>query len=160
MDENKEKLHFIIYTLTKGNKNKWVRREVILALIYYFSQQNILNYFCTPTPSIWKDKIKFINISYEAITDLNYLLDNEYIAEILLSVRGLSIFIVGYSIKKYIDYSFPEEEQRKIREVIEDKEIIITDNGIIIDNLEIDLTNLKKVKYTAKPYIIRTLNFL
>ncbi|ENN95754.1 hypothetical protein J422_06130 [Methanocaldococcus villosus KIN24-T80] len=163
MDENKQKLHYIIYLLTRDDK-KWVRQIVVFALIYYFIKLKVLSYTYAPMPYIWQDKIKFINISYDALEDLNFLLDNGYISEILLSIKGLNEFIVGYKIGKSLNYNFSEKDKEIIEKTILDengnlKEIIITENGIKIKSkegdLDIILTELERIKYKSKSYIMK-----
>ncbi|XRO75063.1 hypothetical protein ACO3TA_06700 [Methanocaldococcus sp. 28A] len=164
MNENMQKLHYIINLLTNGNKKKWIKQTVLYALIYYFIKLDVFKeYDYAPTPFMWEDKIKFINISYDAINDLNYLLDNNYLNEILLSVRGLNEFIIGYSIGKEIDYNFSQKDKEIIdNTLLEDghlKEIQITEDGIIIkskkEDIKIKITNIDKISYKSKSYIMK-----
>jgi len=164
MNENQQKLHYIINLLTNGNKKKWVKQTVLFALIYYFIKLNVFRgYDYAPTPFMWEDEIKFINISYEAINDLNFLLDNNYLNEILLSVRGLNEFIVGYSISRKIDYNFSQKDKEIIdNTLLEDeklKEIQITKNGIIIksknEEIKINITKIDKISYKSKSHIMK-----
>ena len=163
MNENQQKLHYIINLLTNGDKKKWIKQTVLFALIYYFIKLGIFKgYDYAPTPFMWEDEIKFINISYEAINDLNYLLDNNYLNEILLSVRGLNEFIVGYSIGKTVDYNFNQKDKEIIDNTLLEnghlKEIQITKNGIIIkskEDIEIRITNIDKISYKSKSYIMK-----
>ena len=163
MNENQQKLHYIINLLTNGDRKKWVKQTVLFALIYYFIKLGIFKgYDYAPTPFMWEDEIKFINISYEAINDLNYLLDNGYLNEILLSVRGLNEFIVGYSIGKKVDYNFNQNDKKIIDNTLLEnghlKEIQITKNGIIIkskEDIEIKITNIDKINYKSKSYIMK-----
>ena len=164
MNENQQKLHYIINLLTNGDRKKWIKQTVLFALIYYFIKLGIFkDYDYAPTPFMWEDEIKFINISYEAINDLNYLLDNNYLNEILLSVRGLNEFIVGYSIGKKVDYNFNQKDKEIIDNTLLEnghlKEIQITKNGIIIkskkEDIEIKITNIDKISYKSKSYIMK-----
>jgi hypothetical protein len=164
MNENQQKLHYIINLLTNGDRKKWIKQTVLFALIYYFIKLGIFKgYDYAPTPFMWEDEIKFINISYEAINDLNYLLDNNYLNEILLSVRGLNEFIVGYSIGKKVDYNFNQKDKEIIDNTLLEnghlKEIQITKNGIIIkskeEDIEIKITNIDKISYKSKSYIMK-----
>jgi hypothetical protein len=164
MNENQQKLHYIINLLTNGDRKKWVKQTVLFALIYYFIKLGIFkDYDYAPTPFIWDDKIKFINISYDAINDLNYLLDNNYLNEILLSVRGLNEFIVGYSIGKKINYTFNQNDKKVIDNTLLEngdiKEIQITENGIIIksekEDIDIKITKIDKINYKSKSYIMK-----
>ncbi|CAB3289331.1 conserved protein of unknown function [Methanocaldococcus lauensis] len=163
MNENQQKIHYIVNLLTNGDRKKGLRQIVLLTLIYYFIKLNVFkDYDYAPTPFIWNDKIKFINISYEALKDINFLLDNGYLNEILLSVIGVNDFVVGYSIGKKIEYKFNVEDKEVIdRALLEDdgkiKDIEITDNGIIIkskdgNNIEINITKIKKIKYKSREY--------
>ncbi|ADC69407.1 conserved hypothetical protein [Methanocaldococcus sp. FS406-22] len=164
MNENQQKIHYIINLLTNGDKKKWVKQTVLFALIYYFIKLNVFRgYDYAPTPFMWEDEIKFINISYEAINDLNFLLDNNYLNEILLSVRGLNEFIVGYSIGRKIDYNFSQKDKEIIdNTLLEDeklKEIQITKNGIIIksknEEIKINITKIDKISYKSKSHIMK-----
>jgi hypothetical protein len=164
LSENQQKIHYIINLLTNGNKKKWVKQTVLFALIYYFIKLNVFRgYDYAPTPFMWEDEIKFINISYEAINDLNFLLDNNYLNEILLSVRGLNEFIVGYSIGRKIDYNFSQKDKEIIdNTLLEDeklKEIQITKNGIIIksknEEIKINITKIDKISYKSKSHIMK-----
>ncbi|XRO77529.1 hypothetical protein ACO3VM_03095 [Methanocaldococcus sp. 10A] len=165
MNENRQKLHYIINLLTNGDRKKWIKQTVLYALIYYFIKLGVFKeYDYAPTPFMWEDKIKFINISYDAINDLNYLLDNNYLNEILLSVRGLNEFIIGYSIGKKIDYNFSQKDKEIIdNTLLEDghlKDIQITEDGILIkskkeENIEIKITNIDKISYKSKSYIMK-----
>ncbi|MEO2116936.1 MAG: hypothetical protein ABGW92_00810 [Methanocaldococcus sp.] len=169
MDENKQKLHYMINLLTNGDKRRWVRQTVLFALIYYFIKLKVFKgYDYAPTPFMWEDEIKFINISYEAINDLNYLLDSGYLNEILLSVRGLNDFIVGYNIGKKIDYNFNKEDREMIDNTLLDddknlKEIQITKEGIILKSksgcevIEIKITDIDKIEYKSKSYTLKVL---
>ncbi|CAB3288337.1 conserved protein of unknown function [Methanocaldococcus lauensis] len=163
MNENQQKIHYIVNLLTNGDRKKGLRQIVLLTLIYYFIKLNVFkDYDYAPTPFMWNDKIKFINISYEALKDINFLLDNGYLNEILLSVIGVNDFVVGYSIGKKIEYKFNVEDKEVIdRTLLEDdgkiKDIEITDNGIIIkskdgNNIEIKITKIKKIKYKSREY--------
>ncbi|WP_423792576.1 hypothetical protein ACPB8Q_07625 [Methanocaldococcus indicus] len=151
LNKNQKIMHYIIHLLSKDDK--WVRREVVLALIYYFSEKGYLDYKCSPMPHIWNDKIKFINISYEALEDLNYIIKNNYIQEILLSVRGLSLFIVGYKAKNNINYDNLEYLE-DIKNFLKNKEIKIVENGIKVGDVEIDITEIKPVSFKSKSYIM------
>jgi len=164
MDENKQKIHYIINLLTNGDKKRWVKQTVLFALIYYFIKLGVLKgYDYAPTPFMWEDEIKFINISYDAINDLNFLLDNNYLNEILLSVKGLNEFIVGYSVGKKIDYNFNQKDKEIIDKTLLEngklKEIQITEDGIIIkskrEDVEIKITNIDKISYKSKSYIMK-----
>ncbi len=163
MNENQQKIHYIINLLTNGDKRKGLRQIVLFALIYYFIKLKVFkDYDYSPTPFMWEDKIKFINISYEALKDINFLLDTGYLNEILMSVIGVNEFIVGYSIGKKIEYKFNIEDKKVIdRSLLEEngkiKNIEITDNGIIIkskdgDNVEINITQIDKIKYKSREY--------
>ncbi|ACV24368.1 hypothetical protein [Methanocaldococcus fervens] len=164
LSENQQKIHYIINLLTNGGKKKWVKQTVLFALIYYFIKLGIFRgYDYAPTPFMWEDKIKFINISYDAINDLNFLLDNNYLNEILLSVKGLNEFIVGYSIRKKIDYNFNPKDKEIIDNTLFEngnlKEIQITEDGAIIkskkEDIEIKITNIDKISYKSKSYIMK-----
>ncbi|XRP97049.1 hypothetical protein ACO3UB_00600 [Methanocaldococcus sp. 16A] len=165
MNENRQKIHYIINLLTNGDNKKWIKQTVLYALIYYFIKLDVFKeYDYAPTPFMWEDNIKFINISYDAINDLNYLLDNNYLNEILLSVRGLNEFIIGYSIGKKIDYNFSQKDKEIIDNTLLEngylKEIQITEDGIIIkskkeENIEIKITNIDKISYKSKSYIMK-----
>ncbi|AIJ04955.1 hypothetical protein JH146_0104 [Methanocaldococcus bathoardescens] len=164
MNENQQKIHYIVNLLTDGNKKKWVKQTVLFALIYHFIKLGIFReYDYAPTPFMWEDEIKFINISYDAINDLNFLLDNNYLNEILLSVKGLNEFIVGYSVGKKIDYNFnPKDKEIIDKTLLENgklKDIYVTKNGIIIksknEKLEIKITKIDKISYKSKSYIMK-----
>jgi hypothetical protein len=164
MNKNQQKIHYIINLLTEGDQKKWVKQQVLFALIYHFIKLNVFKeYDYAPTPFIWEDEIKFINISYEAVNDLNELLDNNYLHEILLSVRGLNDFIVGYSIGRSISYNFDEEDKLVIdKTLLEDgklKKIEIVKDGIVIKSgdgeLKIEITKIDKIPYKSKSYIMK-----
>ncbi|AEF97121.1 hypothetical protein [Methanotorris igneus] len=163
LTNNQKRLHYLIYLYTHNNRDSWIRQEVLFALIYFFIKNGVFDepYDYSPSPYMWDDKPIYINISYEAMNDLDYLLDNEYIYEILLSTRGLNIPVKGYRIAKLVEYDFPNKEEID-KVLIEDgkvKPVELTDNGIVIkskkgDDLRIDITKLGTVPYKSKSYIL------
>ena len=95
------------------------------------------------------------------MNDLDYLLDNEYIYEILLSTRGLNIPVKGYRVAKPIEYNFQNKEEiNKI--LIEDGKVKpreLSDSGVVIkskrgEDLRIDITKLKTISYKSKSYML------
>ncbi|WP_456471563.1 hypothetical protein [Methanocaldococcus sp.] len=153
-----EKIHYLIYLLTNGDKKRWVRQEVVFGVIYYLTKKGIFDYIFSPSPYYWVDGVKFINYSYEVLNDINILVNEMYLNEILLSVRGFSDFIVGYGINKTLEYNFKEKEE--INKILLDengelKKISLTSNGIVIGDESVDLTEFEKVDYNCKAYNLK-----
>ncbi|WP_456418886.1 hypothetical protein [Methanocaldococcus infernus] len=154
------KLYYTIYILTEGDKRKWVRQEVLIAILYYLTNKGIFNYLFSPSPYYWLDRIKFINYSYEIFDDLNILVNNEIVNELLVSVRGHGEFIIGYSINKILDDVINDKELEVIKNLLLDengklKKIKLESDGLILGDEKIEITKLKKIDYSTKPYRLK-----
>ncbi len=153
LSENQKRILYLISLYTQNDENCWIREETLLGLIYYFVKNNTFDepYDYAPSPYIWNGEIKYINISHEALFDLDLLLENELCYEILLSAKNLNYFIRGYRIGNIkLDESY--EKYKKDFSVLFDgnkpKEITLHKNGIKIGNdILVDITEINDIKF-------------
>ncbi len=153
LSENQKRILYLINLYTKNDKTSWIREETLFGLIYYFVKNNVFDepYDYAPSPYLWNGEIKYINISHEALFDLDFLLENELCYEILLSTKNLNYFIRGYRIGNIkLDKSY--EKYKKDFSVLFEgdklKEITLYENGIKIGNdIVVDITEINDIKF-------------
>ena len=152
LTENQKRILYLIHLFTKNKETLWIREETLLGLIYYFVKKNVFDepYDYAPSPYLWNGEIKYINISHEALFDLDRLLENEICYEILLSAKNLNYFIRGYRIGNIkLDYTY-EKYNKEFSDLFDGnklKKITLYENGIKIGNTFVDMTKIRDVKF-------------
>ena len=153
LSENQKRILYLINLYTQNDENSWIREETLLGLIYYFVKNGVFDepYDYAPSPYLWNGEIKYINISHEALFDLDFLLENELCYEILLSAKNLNYFIRGYRIGSFrLDKSFDKykEEFSILFDNGKLKEVTLYENGIKIGkDITVDITKLNDINF-------------
>jgi hypothetical protein len=153
LSENQKRILYLINLYTQNNQNSWIREETLLGLIYYFVKSGVFDepYDYAPSPYLWNGEIKYINISHEALFDLDFLLENELCYEILLSAKNLNYFIKGYKIGNFkLDNTFDKykDEFSILFDNDKLKEVTLYKKGIKIGNdVIVDITKLNDINF-------------
>jgi hypothetical protein len=153
LSENQKRILYLINLYTQNNQNSWIREETLLGLIYYFVKRGVFDepYDYAPSPYLWNGEIKYINISHEALFDLDFLLENELCYEILLSAKNLNYFIKGYRIGNFkLDNTFDKykDEFSILFDNDKLKEVTLYKKGIKIGNdVIVDITKLNDINF-------------
>ncbi len=101
-DANKLRLLSLLalYTKPAGVENKYdhyIKEYALLSIIYDLIIRGILDYDYSARLVLWKGAYLFMNISQEALADLELLVEKGYVKRIKFSTKGY-LYVVGYSI--------------------------------------------------------------
>jgi len=102
LDENKLRLLSILYLYTKPASNindvdRYIKEYALLSIVYYLIVKGMLDYDYSSRLVLWHGGYVFMNISQEAIADLEYLIQHGYVQKIKFSTSS-HLYVVGYRI--------------------------------------------------------------
>jgi len=102
LDDNKLKLLALLalYTKPAGKDDEYdhyIKDYALFSIVYDLITRGILDYDYSSRLILWKGAYVFMNISQEAISDLEFLVSKGLIQKIKFSTRG-HLYVIGYRI--------------------------------------------------------------
>jgi len=102
LDANKIRLLAILSLYTKpagveDDYDHYIKDYALLSIIYDLIIKGILDYDYSSRLVLWKGAYVFMNISQEAVSDLEFLVNKGFVQRIKFSTEG-HLYVIGYSI--------------------------------------------------------------
>ena len=103
LDDNKLILLAILYLYTQPiesskKKSVFIKEYALFAIIHYLILKKVLDYDYASKLKLWKGgSYAFVNISQEAIADIDYLINYSLVQKIRFSTKD-HIYTIGYGI--------------------------------------------------------------
>jgi len=132
LDDNKLILLAILYLYTRPmDRSKksgiFIKEYALFAIIHYLILKKVLDYDYASRLKLWKGgSYAFVNISQEAIADLDYLINCSLVNKIRFSTRD-HIYTIGYGITKMAIKMLDE----KYRDIVEKVRAHLFVNGVL-----------------------------
>ena len=168
LDDNKLKLLALLSLHTKpagdDEYDHYIKNYVLLCIIYDLIIRGVLDYDYSSRLILWRGAYVFMNVSQEALVDLDFLVEKGLLKKIKFSTQG-HLYVVGYRVTetgREVIRGYPEklEEVRKALacECGEIMSIAIEEDGAYYvccgEKKKIGCLSTEDVGYEAEPIIV------